>query len=364
MRHVDLCSGIGGFALGFQWAGLSKPVLFCDIEPWSRRVLKKHWPDVPIAEDVKELSNDPERLVPDCDILTAGYPCQPFSVAGQRRGEKDDRHIWPEIFTIIKAKRPTWCVFENVYGHVSMGLDQVLSDLEAIGYSTQAFVVPACGVGAPHRRNRVWIIAHSNSHSEPDGSQHEQWLDVGNAQHDGSPSTAIRGKHKEDASGASKGKKASKQSERTGERGDTGNVADTDSKPSKVRGQHQTDATESLRRGGDARGSRGNDRGEFGASPNDEDVADTKGQHRDDRQHRKRGKATTKSGVRGQAGASGESVADWTRWWEFEPPVGRVADGIPRRVDRLTGLGNAILPQIAQQIGEVIKKVEQGCIDA
>lgn len=405
MRHVDLCSGIGGFALGFQWAGLSKPVLFCDIEPWSRRVLKKHWPDVPIAEDVKELSNDPERLVPDCDILTAGYPCQPFSVAGQRRGAEDDRHIWPEIFTIIKAKRPTWCVFENVYGHVSMGLDQVLSDLEAIGYSTQAFVVPACGVGAPHRRNRVWIIAHSNSHSEPDGSQHEQWLDVGNAQHDGSPSTAIRGKHKEDASGASKGKKASKQSERTGERGDTGNVADTDSndgrhwsgtksqewqarvehgrggkrqpvgqpdenvadtdsKPSKVRGQHQTDATESLRRGGDARGSRGNDRGEFGASPNDEDVADTKGQHRDDRQHRKRGKATTKSGVRGQAGASGESVADWTRWWEFEPPVGRVADGIPRRVDRLTGLGNAIVPQIAQQIGEVIKKVEQGCIDA
>jgi hypothetical protein len=77
MSHVDLCSGIGGFALGFEWAGLSKPVLFCDIEPWSRKVLSKHWPDVPIADDVKELANDPARLVPDCDILTAGYPCQP-----------------------------------------------------------------------------------------------------------------------------------------------------------------------------------------------------------------------------------------------------------------------------------------------
>ena len=74
MRHVDLCSGIGGFALGFQWAGLSKPVLFCDIEAWSRQVLAKHWPDVPIARDVKELASDPRRLVPDCDILTAGYP--------------------------------------------------------------------------------------------------------------------------------------------------------------------------------------------------------------------------------------------------------------------------------------------------
>ena len=129
-RHVDLCSGIGGFALGFEWAELSSPILFCDIEPWSRKILAKHWPDVPIAEDVKELAGDPDRNVPDCDILTAGYPCQPFSLAGERRGTEDDRHIWPYILSIIQAKRPAWCVFENVYGHVSMGLDEVLSDLE------------------------------------------------------------------------------------------------------------------------------------------------------------------------------------------------------------------------------------------
>ena len=210
------------------------------------------------------------------------------SVLRQRRGAEDDRHIWPEIFTIIKAKRPTWCVFENVYGHVSMGLDQVLSDLEAIGYSTQAFVVPACGVGAPHRRNRVWIIAHSNSHSNQMApSMNSGWMWATPNTMDHLPQRS-GGKHKEDASGASKRKKASKQSERTGERGDTGNVADTDSndgrhwsgtksqewqarvehgrggkrqpvgqpdenvadtdsKPSKVRGQHQTDATESRR---------------------------------------------------------------------------------------------------------------------
>ena len=141
MTHVDICSGIGGFALGFQWAGLSKPVLFCDIEPWSRQILRKHWPDVPISEDVKDLANDPDGLVPDCDILTAGYPCQPFSLAGERRGTEDDRHIWPYIFSIIQAKRPSWCVFENVYGHVSMGLDEVLSDLEREGYASRLSLI-------------------------------------------------------------------------------------------------------------------------------------------------------------------------------------------------------------------------------
>jgi site-specific DNA-cytosine methylase len=148
MSHVDLCSGIGGFALGFEWAGLSKPVLFCDIEPWSRKVLSKHWPDVPIAHDVKELANDPDRFIPRTDprntILTSGYPCQPFSVAGKQRGTEDDRHIWPFISQIIAHKRPAFCVLENVYGHVALGLDEVLADLEAQDYATRAFIVPAC----------------------------------------------------------------------------------------------------------------------------------------------------------------------------------------------------------------------------
>ena len=173
LRHVDLCSGIGGFSLGFEWAELSTPILFCDTEPWCREILAKNFPNVPIATDVKELANDPERLVPDCDILTAGYPCQPFSVAGKQKGTEDDRHIWPYIFRIVTQKRPTWCVFENVYGHIAMGLDQVLADLESEGYATRTFVVPACGVNAPHKRDRLWI--------------------VGYAEHDGSSTSKIRG---------------------------------------------------------------------------------------------------------------------------------------------------------------------------
>ncbi len=317
-RHVDLCSGIGGFALGFEWAELSSPILFCDTDDWCRRVLRKHWSDVPIAEDVKELANDPTRLVPDCDILTAGYPCQPFSVAGKQRGAEDDRHIWPEIRTIVEAKRPTWCVFENVYGHIKLGLDEVLSDLEAIGYATRPFVVPACAVNAPHKRNRVWI--------------------VGNTQHDGSPSTEVEGKHKEDARGASEGKKASKQSERTGGRGNDSNVADTDSDD----GRHRS-GSESQERQARVEHGRGGKRQPVGIT--DEDVAYTNG--------------TGSQGQRGQHRLpedQREEQASWTRWWEFEPSVGRVVNGLPRRVDRIRGLGNAIVPAIAQQIGIAIKE--------
>ena len=280
MRHVDLCSGIGGFALGFQWAGLSKPVLFCDIEAWSRQVLDKHWPDVPIAEDVKELSSDPERLVPDCDILTAGYPCQPFSVAGQQRGEEDDRHIWPEIFTIVQAKRPAWCVFENVSGHISLGLDQVLSDLESKGYTVQPFVVPACAVDAPHRRDRVWIIAaHADSDGEPDGTINAEsgcWeLGASNVGH--ADSQRLQGQRQQ---------------------------------PSGVSAK-QRDAGDSCRR----------------------DI---------------------KSGV-------GGTLPDGLSAWMDEPKdIPRVATGVKQRAARLKGLGNAIVPQIAMQIGLTIKAVEHG----
>jgi len=256
MAHVDLCSGIGGFALGFEWAGLSKPVMFCDIEPWSRKVLAKHWPDVPIAEDVRKLADDPARLVPDCHILSCGYPCQPFSQAGIRRGEKDDRHLWPEIFAIIQAKRPNWIVCENVFGHINLGLDQVLSDLEAEDYTFQPFVVPACAVNAPHRRDRVWIVGYA-AHNRCD--------------------------------------RGAAQAGRTG----------------------QTDQPD---------------------QPGFE--------------------------IRGEPSGSGQDVAEQPPkcekhgGWAVEPPVGRVANGISRRVDRLKGLGNAIVPQIAMQIGLTIKAVE------
>jgi DNA (cytosine-5)-methyltransferase 1 len=157
--HLDLFSGIGGFALAAQMVGGIKTVGFCEIDPWAQRVLAKNFPTVPICEDVKQL--DPKNYG-TIDLITGGYPCQPFSAAGERRGEEDARHLWPEMRRIIEAARPRWVLAENVAGHISMGLDEVLADLDAIGYAATATVIPACAVGAIHRRDRVWITAHDS----------------------------------------------------------------------------------------------------------------------------------------------------------------------------------------------------------
>jgi len=170
MKHLDLCSGIGGFSLAFESEGF-ETVGFAEVDPYCSQVLEKNWPSVPNYGDVKEIANDPTTL-PEFDILTAGYPCQPFSSAGQRKGADDPRHLWPDIRRIVQARRPTWCVFENVLGHVSMGIDEVFSALEDDGYQTEAFVVPAVAVDAQHRRDRVWIVAHSPSLFRNVCSQH------------------------------------------------------------------------------------------------------------------------------------------------------------------------------------------------
>lgn len=159
MRVLDLFSGIGGFSLGLERAGMTT-VAFCEIDPFCRAVLRKHWPDVPQFEDVRKLRGEDVGPV---DLVCGGYPCQPFSTAGKRGGAEDDRHLWPEMFRIISELRPTWVLGENVAGHITLGLDEVLSDLDALGYASRAFVIPACAVDAPHRRDRVWIVAHANS---------------------------------------------------------------------------------------------------------------------------------------------------------------------------------------------------------
>ena len=307
MSHIDLCAGIGGFSLGFSWSGLSEPVLFCEIDPWCRKVLAKHWPDVPIAEDVKELANDPARLVPDCDIVTAGYPCQPFSVAGKQRGTEDDRHLWPFISQIIAHKRPAFCVLENVYGHVALGLDEVLADLEAQDYAARAFIVPACGVDAPHRRDRLWIIAHTNSHGEPDGTINEK---QGCGKLVGNAGCVIEGQSR------------SRLSEERLNSGAQGQWS--------VEGHRLADTSQALA-DTDNEGSQGRLSGRQGA--------EWQGEH-------------------GHARCSGAAHRQPAKdWWAVEPAMGRVAHGIPGRVDRLKGLGNAIVPQIAMQIGLTIKAV-------
>ena len=165
LKHLDLFSGIGGFSLGLEATGGFETVAFCDIEEFPRKVLQKHWPGVKQYEDIKELNYEKlktDGLLP-IDIITGGYPCQPFSVAGRKKGEKDPRHLWPEYFRLIKELRPTWVIGENVSGHIKLGLDTVLENLESEGYSVRTFSISAASIGANHQRERIWIVANTNS---------------------------------------------------------------------------------------------------------------------------------------------------------------------------------------------------------
>ena len=165
LQHLDLFSGIGGFSLGLESAGLAKTVAFCDIDNFCQKVLKKHWPEVPIFSDIKELTYEKLKAngINNIDIITGGYPCQPFSVAGRKKGEEDPRHLWPEYFRLVKELRPTWVIGENVSGHIKLGLDTVLENLESEGYSARTFSISAASIGANHKRERVWILANSKS---------------------------------------------------------------------------------------------------------------------------------------------------------------------------------------------------------
>ena len=161
MTHASLFSGIGGFDLAAEWAGWTN-AFNCEIDPFCRKILKYHFPDAEQYGDIRtaDFAVWRDRI----DVLTGGFPCQPFSLAGKRKGTEDDRYLWPEMLRVIRTVRPRWVVGENVYGIVNwsegMVFEQVCSDLEAAGYEVQPYIIPACGVGAPHRRDRCWFVAH------------------------------------------------------------------------------------------------------------------------------------------------------------------------------------------------------------
>lgn len=263
MTHLSLFTGIGGLDLAAEWAGF-ETVGQCEWADYPTKVLEKHWPDVPRWRDIRTLTKEGfyERTgLRAVDVISGGFPCQPFSVAGKRRGKEDDRYLWPEMLRVIQELRPAWVVGENVAGIVSMALNQVLSDLEGIGYVCQAFIIPACAVDAPHRRDRCAIVAYSNS--------------AGCKKLD-SPSVSTR-------SGVT-------------DREYIATISDTDDGSRALRRERKLPAVE---------GTEGPWKNHGGGAP--------------------------KHGCRER--------------WPAEPDVGRVADGVPHRVDRLRCLGNAVVPQ-------------------
>lgn len=281
LKVLDLFSGIGGFSLGLERVVSDGPytgfetVAFCEIEPFPRKVLAKHWLEVPCYDDVRTLTA--KRLAADgigpIDLICGGYPCQPFSTAGRRMGDQDDRHLWPEVHRLLDELRPDWFIGENVAGHISMGLDQVLSDLEALEYTARTFAIPACAADAPHRRNRVWIVA--NMHS-----------------------IGMEGRKRQG---------------------------------------HQPPAGEVSKSGLETDGS-----GKVMANANSEGL-EGGAKARNARSQWSGGKQQLAGRIDGKRPT-----------WPVEPDVGRVANGVPSRMDRLKSLGNAVVPQIPELIGNAI----------
>lgn len=312
MRHIDLFSGIGGFALAVDTVWPNSEHIFCDNDPFCQQILKKHWPNSKIYGDIRTLRNTESNTIKEVrkiqsgegtnprrgdrdSILTGGFPCQPFSQAGRRQGTADDRYLWPEMFRVIREFKPTWVVAENVRGLVTWSeglvLEQVCLDLESEGYEVQPLIIPAVAVNAPHRRDRIWFIAHRNS--ERGGTQRHGYNQDGQESH--------------------KGRQEQPQYRSNGQ---SGNATDTTSTR--------------LER------------------------------------HKSESEAEGRSNECG--GTWGDQRWDWsTNWVEVATELCRVDDGLPAELDgfklskaghraaRLKALGNSIVPQVAIQIMQAIK---------
>ena len=261
MKVGSLFSGIGGFDLGLERAGM-EIAWQVEIDDYCRKVLAKHWPNVPRYGDIRECRN-----LGAVDLVCGGFPCQPFSTAGKQSGKEDHRYLWPEMLRVIQDTKSRWVIGENVPGIIHLELDNVLSDLEGIGYATWTAIIPAVGVDARHKRDRVWIVAYSESN---------------------------------------------------------GNMRE----PGDVR-KTNGGSWEPLQRFADRASN----------------VSDSNG-----------------SGFKEQrstfAAHEEHETIERRCQWEPEPGMGRVAYGISHRVDRVKGLGNAVVPKIPEIFGRLILEIE------
>ena len=345
ITHLSLFSGIGGLDLAAEWAGI-KTVGQCEWADYPTRVLEKHWPDVPRWKNIRTLTGGSfyertgRRTV---DIISGGFPCQPFSLAGKRRGTEDDRYLWPEMVRVIKELRPTWVVGENVAGIVRMALPDILSELEACGYRARTFLVPACGVGARHRRYRVAIVAYSNSGG---------WLHGQNEIN----TTETREQAQRQSFQCCAGAGNMENSGCCG-CGEQENVCEQLGRAEFERTSEDMAHAESwlarrLSIGAEQEKSR------FGSGG--EDVQHPNGTGR--KEHESREWWSTES-ILGRVvdgipcGMDGDLDFIINHYWDNEPDIPRIATGIEHRVDRLKCLGNAVVPQQFYPIFRAIVKI-------
>ena len=324
LRVLDLFSGIGGFSLGLERTGGFETVAFCEIEPYPRAVLAKHWPGVPCYDDVRTLTADAlERDGIAVDVICGGFPCQDLSLAGKQAGMDGTRSgLWSEIARLMGDLRPSYVIVENVSALLSGPAEQrggwfgrVLGDVAALGYDAEWHCIPAASIGAPHRRDRIWLVAYANGgrgRSDIAGRHDANGQDAQRAQADSLPGTL---RHTGGAAGVANA---------TGERC---------SKTRELRCRKPEKRT--------------------GGGSKKMANADAPGLENGRPAGKQAGAYAFEWGM-----AFSESQRRSGPWWASEPGLDRVADGVPNRVDRIAALGNAVVPQIPELIGRAILKAE------
>jgi DNA (cytosine-5)-methyltransferase 1 len=403
MKIVDLFSGIGGFSYAAEkLVGGFETVAFVEREPYCQKVLRKHWHNVPIFSDIRSFDGKEFR---DADIVVGGFPCQPWSVAGEQRGDSDDRDLWHEMVRVIEDIRPRWIIGENVRGFVNMpmGLKRSLFDLESIGYKAAPFIIPACAADAKHRRERCWIVGHT--------------------EHDGSSTPKVRRSYNPNDERTSERSQQTFQFEGASGREHDEDVAHTESNGllprngglcggesiglhgdeerngnevrsetigcSRLQGEtreaddvaHANSDTKRRTHGKDVGiGERG--REDIDSGKRNKVRSDTSDSSCDGREKEKGDVPYTNgSGLQGLGGEPGSVSEQEARhsiggnsqenerdrrleigsgpiWWKPEPRVGRVAHGVSNRTHRIKSLGNSIVPQVAARLFWAIKEAE------
>jgi len=320
LKLLDLFSGIGGFSLGLESTGHFETIAFVEKDEFCQKVLKKNFNNIPIESEVRNVKGDKYAA----DIITGGFPCQPFSVAGKRRGTDDDRYLWDETIRIIRETKPRWFIGENVEGIINiqegMVLRQVCDDLEKEGFEVQCVVIPASGIGAWHQRKRVWIIAHSNSNRdryEITGSNGEE--------------KEIQREHRKKNSSTWKFIRTDTNED----------VPNTCSERSQGFNSKQESSKQKQR--------------QF-TNKDDEDVWNTESTGLQS--------SSNRQGEREFWGTSTPREQCQRTWWQIESGICGVPHGLSYELDkdranRIKSLGNSIVPLIARELGLAIIKAEQ-----
>ena len=410
LKVLDLFAGIGGFALGLDSTDFFETVKFVEKDKYCQKVLQKNFPNIPIEEDIKNVKGKEG----DADVIVGGFPCQPMSVAGKRKGTDDDRYLWPEMFRLIREIKPQFVIGENVQGIINiqdgMVLRQVCDDLESEGFEVQCFLIPASGIGAWHQRYRVWIVGHS--------------------EHNGSLASKIERRNTKTATGTQEGTNTTSEPKRTSGSRNNENVSNTEiigtreprnidqekgdqsssSTQSNSSSEDVSDTNSSLRGGGRTISLSGEDKvwrfrvEEEGIRDNvrietigrnalsregETDVSQSNNERRkesdisqksekqifNNRGHDEKRNISDTSSKRLQRRdleqelqkqelgfSSNQDDETKQTWWQIESNICGVPNGISYELDkdranRIKTLGNAIVPQIARELGLAIKKV-------